>query len=112
MSSIDKVVGNNAASTYQTQNTSATATNATTQATGKAHHGHHHQQAAQADSVTLSDNARALSSARQAVQAVPEVRNDKVSAIKQSLADGTYQVNSSVLARNMLNKAQPEQPQQ
>src|SRR5579871_2078887 len=113
MSSIDKLVGNNVASTYQTQNTSSAAASATTPATGNVHHGgRHHHHAATTDSVQLSDSARALASARDAVQAVPDVRQDKVSAIKQSLTDGTYQVNSSVLARNLLNRTQAEPTQQ
>jgi flagellar biosynthesis anti-sigma factor FlgM len=104
MSNIDKLVGGNVANTYQTQSAAPTSANAT-QAGGKVHHGHRQHQAAQADSVTLSDGARALASAREAVKAAPDVRQEKVSAIKQSVADGTYQVNSSVLARRMLNQS-------
>jgi len=111
MSSIDKLVGNNVANTYQTQNTAASTTS--TQVTGHAHHGHRHQQAAaNTDSVQLSDSARALASARDAVQATPDVRQEKVSSIKQSISDGTYQVNSSVLARNLLSRTNQAEPSQ
>jgi negative regulator of flagellin synthesis FlgM len=58
------------------------------------------------DSVTLSDNARALASAREVVQQAPDVRMHKVADIKQRVADGTYSVPSHVLARKMLTTEQ------
>jgi flagellar biosynthesis anti-sigma factor FlgM len=64
-----------------------------------------HHQAPQADTVTLSDGARALSAAREAVQNAPDVREQKVAEIKQRIGDGTYQVPSSVLARKMLDQS-------
>jgi negative regulator of flagellin synthesis FlgM len=54
-----------------------------------------------ADSVEISDAARALTSASRAVAAAPDVREDRVAAIKASLADGTYSVDSRVLAQKM-----------
>ena len=60
-----------------------------------------------ADSVTLSTNARALVAAREAVQQAPDVREEKVSDIKQRLADGTYHVPAHVLARKLLDTTQP-----
>jgi negative regulator of flagellin synthesis FlgM len=62
----------------------------------------HHQDAPKTDSVSLSDDARSLSAARQAAQAAPDVREHKVAAIKQRVEDGTYTVSSRVLARNIL----------
>jgi negative regulator of flagellin synthesis FlgM len=55
------------------------------------------------DSVTLSANARTLATARAAVQQAPDVRDAKVNDIKQRLQDGTYDVASHVLARNLLD---------
>ncbi|TME26406.1 MAG: flagellar biosynthesis anti-sigma factor FlgM [Chloroflexi bacterium] len=58
------------------------------------------------DTVTLSDNARVLASAREVVQQAPDVREQKVADIKQRVADGTYSVPSHVLARKMLTTEQ------
>jgi negative regulator of flagellin synthesis FlgM len=56
----------------------------------------------QADTVSLSEGARALSSARKSVGDTGEVREDRVAAIKAAIADGTYAVDSRQLARSML----------
>ena len=58
------------------------------------------------DEVSLSDEARALAAARDTVAAAPDVREDKVSAIKQRVEDGTYSVPSNVLARKLLDSHQ------
>jgi len=80
---------------------SAAAT-AAVQPAGKAHHrGHAHAQST--DSVTLSDTARSVATARTAVQNAPDVRQQRVADIKQQLSDGTYQVSSRVLAGKMLD---------
>jgi negative regulator of flagellin synthesis FlgM len=63
----------------------------------------------QADSVSLSDGAKSLAAARDAVQNTPDVREQKVAAIKQQISDGTYSVSSQVLARRMLANQQPPQ---
>ena len=64
---------------------------------------HHRGHAQSTDSVTLSDSARSVASARTAVQNAPDVRQQKVADIKQQLSDGTYQVSSRVLAGKMLD---------
>ena len=56
----------------------------------------------QADSVSLSDEARALAAANKAVAAAPDVREDRIQALKAAIADGTYKVDSRKLARAML----------
>jgi negative regulator of flagellin synthesis FlgM len=58
--------------------------------------------AAKVDSVVLSDNAKSVAAARDAVKSSPDVRNEKVAEIKRSLTDGTYSVDARVLARKML----------
>src|SRR5579864_6869927 len=100
MNSINPVSAQNISRTY-VQNTDATQRQAS--AASIKPHKHHRQGQSQTDSVSLSDNARSLASARQAVQAAPDVRDQKVSDIKQRVQDGTYDVPSSVLARKMLN---------
>jgi negative regulator of flagellin synthesis FlgM len=85
---------------FSTQNVSRTYVHA---ADARPEHAHnHHQDAPKTDSVSLSDDARSLSAARQAAQAAPDVREHKVAAIKQRVEDGTYTVSSRVLARNIL----------
>src|SRR5439155_24737604 len=99
MSSIDRLTAQDAARTY-TQNTDVARSGAAQQA-AKAHYQAKH--AKSADSVTLSDGARTMAAARQAVKDAPDVRDDKVSEIKQKVSDGTYNVSAKVLARKMLD---------
>ena len=102
MTSIDRISAQDAARLYA-QNThvsrSAAAT-AAVQPAGKAHHRGHAQST---DSVTLSDSARSVATARTAVQNAPDIREQKVADIKQQLSDGTYQVSSRALASKMLD---------
>ena len=56
----------------------------------------------QADSLELSDAARALASAHKAVANTEEVRADRVAGIKAAIANGTYSVDSRQLARSMV----------
>jgi flagellar biosynthesis anti-sigma factor FlgM len=55
-----------------------------------------------ADTLEISSKARELARARQAVDAAPEVRSEKVAAIKKSVEDGTYSVSPHLLARKLL----------
>ncbi|MBV8715522.1 MAG: flagellar biosynthesis anti-sigma factor FlgM, partial [Chloroflexi bacterium] len=89
MTSINPVAAQNISRTY-VQNADATQNNA---AAAKPHKHHHHAaQSRQSDSVSLSDSAKSLANAQQAVQAAPDVRTDKVADIKQRVQDGTYDV--------------------
>jgi len=102
MSSIDRLAAQDAARTY-VQNTDVARSGAAQQA-AKAN-----QQSAKpsksVDSVTLSDSARSLAAARDAVNRAPDVREQKVAEIKQHLSDGTYAVQANVLARKMLDSS-------
>jgi negative regulator of flagellin synthesis FlgM len=60
----------------------------------------------QTDAVQLSETAKALSSAAQAVNSASDVREDRVSAIKAALANGTYTVDSRQLAQAMVRASQ------
>src|SRR5579872_1309242 len=86
------------------QSTDATQSNSPR--ASKSHH-HHQTHSQAADSVNLSDDAKSLSAARDAVQNTPDVRDQKVADIKQQISDGTYSVSSRVLARKMLDQQQP-----
>jgi negative regulator of flagellin synthesis FlgM len=54
------------------------------------------------DSLTISDEARSLAVTRQAVESAPDVRAERVAALKQALANGTYDVPAESLARAIL----------
>jgi negative regulator of flagellin synthesis FlgM len=99
MNSIDRISGQEATRTY--------VQNADVARTGVQHAGRGHQHHAQVskgvDSVTLSDSARSLAAARDAVKTAPDVRDQKVAEIKQQVTDGTYTVSARVLARKMLD---------
>jgi negative regulator of flagellin synthesis FlgM len=59
----------------------------------------------QADAINLSDTARALSTARTSVTNAPEVREDRVAALKAAIASGTYSVSSRDLAQSMIKRS-------
>jgi negative regulator of flagellin synthesis FlgM len=104
MSSINRVQSNDAARTY-VQNADvarSAAAAASAQQAGKAQPQHH---APKVDTVTLSDSARSLAAAHDAVQSAPDVREEKVAEIKQRIGDGTYQVQSRVLAQKLLGQS-------
>jgi flagellar biosynthesis anti-sigma factor FlgM len=100
MSSIDRLAAQDAARTY-THNTDVARSGAAQQASKTQHHRQGHSKSV--DSVTLSDGAKTLAAARDAVKNAPDVRDQKVSEIKQQVSDGTYSVPAKVLARKMLD---------
>ena len=59
-------------------------------------------QATGADRVTLSDGAKLVSQATHEAQEAPEVRTDKVAALKAQVDAGTYQPDSKKIATKML----------
>jgi len=56
------------------------------------------------DRVELSDTARALLVASDAIKTLPKIREDKVEALKQSLKDGTYHVPGEKIAERILGE--------
>jgi negative regulator of flagellin synthesis FlgM len=52
--------------------------------------------------LTLSVRARLLSAARAALAEAPDVRADKVDALRQAVETGTYQVPYDRLARRLV----------
>ena len=56
----------------------------------------------QPDSISLSNEARSLARARNAVTDAPEIRAERVAEIKAAIANGTYSVDSRALARSMV----------
>jgi negative regulator of flagellin synthesis FlgM len=106
--SIERVNNQDAARAY-VQNTDATRVSGASAATPEAGKAGQQAQAQNADSVTLSDSARSLAAAREAVQNAPDVREQNVADIKQQVDSGTYQVPASVLARKMLEASNSDQ---
>src|ERR1700737_2947390 len=94
MTSIDRLAAQDAAKSY-VQNTDVGRTGAAPQAPAVKTN-QNQQPTRSADSITLSDDARALAAARDAVKNAPDVREQKVDALKQQVSDGTYNVPASV----------------
>lgn len=57
----------------------------------------------QKDSVEISDTGRFYQIAKQAVAQSPDIREDKVDALKQGMASGTYDVSMEELADKMVD---------
>ncbi|NPV91567.1 MAG: flagellar biosynthesis anti-sigma factor FlgM [Firmicutes bacterium] len=55
------------------------------------------------DELVISDEARVVTVAQQAVKDASDIRTDKVAAIKEAIEKGTYQVPSDQVAEAILN---------
>jgi negative regulator of flagellin synthesis FlgM len=55
------------------------------------------------DSARISPQSLALQKHLQTIKAQPEVRQDRVDAIKQAMANGTYSVSNQQLGAKMFN---------
>jgi negative regulator of flagellin synthesis FlgM len=97
--SIERIGGHEAARAYVQNAEPARAGNAPAPRGAEASQGQ-----AGSDRVSLSAAARTLAGARKAVGSAPDVREDKVAAIKQRIADGTYNVSPEALAQSLLKK--------
>lgn len=62
------------------------------------------QAPAATDSAGITENARELSRARAAVEAAPDTRDERVRALRQQIANGTYQPDAKEIAREMLDR--------
>ncbi|NUM46023.1 MAG: flagellar biosynthesis anti-sigma factor FlgM [Anaerolineales bacterium] len=60
------------------------------------------------DHAALSEEARLLSHARQALEETPDVREEKVTALRQQVQDGTYQVPLEKLASLLVKRLSQE----
>ncbi|MCC5797098.1 MAG: flagellar biosynthesis anti-sigma factor FlgM [Methylophaga sp.] len=56
-----------------------------------------------ADKVSLTDMASQLQSLQKSVADLPDVDMQRVEALRAAIADGSYQVDSEKLARNMID---------
>ena len=57
------------------------------------------------DSVELSQSARDLQRAQKALPDLPDIREDKVAALKQQIENGTYNIRADKIAANMLKES-------
>lgn len=62
------------------------------------------QKAKAKDEVQISEAGKDFQIAKMALQEAPDVREDKIAAIKFSMEAGTYQVNSSDFADKVIQK--------
>jgi flagellar biosynthesis anti-sigma factor FlgM len=54
------------------------------------------------DKVSLSKSARDIQIAKDAVEAVPEIREEAVQDLKKEVDSGTYEINSNQIAEKMV----------
>ncbi len=55
------------------------------------------------DTVSLTSTATQLQSLQQTLSDAPVVNNERVEALRAAIADGSYQVDATELAQNMIN---------
>jgi negative regulator of flagellin synthesis FlgM len=55
-----------------------------------------------ADSVHITDSARALAALSQAIQAAPDMDSGRVATLQQAIANGSYSVDPGRIANRML----------
>ena len=60
------------------------------------------QPAVKEDTVSLSREAKEVAAITQKLEETPDIRDDKVAEIKESIDNGTYNVNGQQAASNML----------
>jgi negative regulator of flagellin synthesis FlgM len=57
------------------------------------------------DTVVISDAAKRIQEAQKQIQAIPDVRADKVAEIKSQIESGTYQINADQIAGKMIKES-------
>lgn len=57
------------------------------------------------DKISISDNAKDVSTITKAVKSSPEIREDKVSALKKQIDSGTYDITGEMVAEKMVSNA-------
>ncbi|MGD8989909.1 MAG: flagellar biosynthesis anti-sigma factor FlgM [Desulfobacterales bacterium] len=60
------------------------------------------QQQAKADTVALSNAAKNIQQAQKELEALPDVREDKVAELKEQIENGTYEIDAEKIADKML----------
>jgi negative regulator of flagellin synthesis FlgM len=60
------------------------------------------QQQTKADTVALSNAAKEIQEAQRQLDAIPDVREDKVAQLKEQIENGTYEIDEEQIADKML----------
>jgi len=59
--------------------------------------------AGQADQVVLSQRAVEIQRAKEALSRIPEIRQNKVAALKKRIQDGNFQIDTATIAERILS---------
>jgi len=60
--------------------------------------------AAKTDTVVISDAAKRIQEIRNQLDAVPDVREEKVAQLKNQIENGTYEINADNIAEKMIRE--------
>jgi len=60
---------------------------------------------AASDRVDISNRSKEIQKAREAVEAVPEVRENKVNEIRKSVEEGTYNIKGEAIAKGIIKRS-------
>lgn len=63
------------------------------------------KQQTKADTVVLSDTAKKVQEAKTQLEAIPDVREDKVAQLKEQIENGTYNMDEEKIAGKMIKDA-------
>jgi negative regulator of flagellin synthesis FlgM len=63
------------------------------------------KQPAKTDTVVLSDTAKKVQKAQKQLEALPDVREDKVAQLKEQIENGTYEMDEEKIADKMMKDA-------
>ena len=63
------------------------------------------KQQPKADTVVLSDTAKKVQEAQKQLEAIPDVREDKVAQLKEQIENGTYDMDEEKIAGKMIKDA-------
>jgi negative regulator of flagellin synthesis FlgM len=63
------------------------------------------QQGPKADTVVISDAAKRIQEAQTQIQAIPDVRADKVAELRARIENGTYEIKPEKIADKMIRES-------
>ncbi len=61
--------------------------------------------AVKADTVVISDAAKRIQEARRQLDEIPDVREDKVTQLRNQIQNGTYEINADKIAGKMIKES-------
>jgi negative regulator of flagellin synthesis FlgM len=63
------------------------------------------KQQTKTDTVVLSDAAKKIQDAKKQLDAIPDIREDKVAQLKEQVENGTYEIDAEKIADKMLRES-------